>query len=205
MHDAESCRHPSSINAAPLLAAAQAATRTADFKQAKTAGPTGPILGFCCTLTINAAALCINLDDEVCCPRLTLTPDCALDAESSLILVFLWQEHAITSDEILVLDELPERAVIVGAGYIALEFAGILNGMGVDTHVMFRGDKPLRGYGSILQSRYSPYMQTCGTARRILAWPFFGGTCMYAHTQQTALRHLQLQHLRYLLRSWCAQ
>ena len=43
------------------------------------------------------------------------------------------------------LDELPERAVIVGAGYIALEFAGILNGMGVDTHVMFRGDKPLRG------------------------------------------------------------
>ena len=43
------------------------------------------------------------------------------------------------------LDELPERAIIVGAGYIALEFAGILNGMGVDTHIMFRGDKPLRG------------------------------------------------------------
>jgi len=57
----------------------------------------------------------------------------------------LLQEHAITSDEILVMDELPERAVIVGAGYIALEFAGILNGYGVDTHVMFRGDKPLRG------------------------------------------------------------
>ena len=57
----------------------------------------------------------------------------------------LLQEHAITSDEILVLDELPERAVIVGAGYIALEFAGILNGYGVDTHIMFRGNKPLRG------------------------------------------------------------
>ena len=56
------------------------------------------------------------------------------------------QEHAITSDEILVMDSLPERAVVVGAGYIALEFAGILHGMGVETHVMFRANKPLRGY-----------------------------------------------------------
>ena len=50
-------------------------------------------------------------------------------------------------------DQLPERAVVVGAGYIALEFAGILNGLGVDTHIMFRGDKPLRGcvYTSELQ------------------------------------------------------
>ena len=44
------------------------------------------------------------------------------------------------------MDELPERAVVVGAGYIALEFAGILHGMGVETHVMYRADKPLRGY-----------------------------------------------------------
>ncbi len=48
------------------------------------------------------------------------------------------------------MDELPERAVVVGAGYIALEFAGILNGYGVDTHVMFRGDKPLRGCAAFI-------------------------------------------------------
>ena len=44
------------------------------------------------------------------------------------------------------MDELPGRAVVIGAGYIALEFAGILHGMGVDTHVMYRADSPLRGY-----------------------------------------------------------
>ena len=42
------------------------------------------------------------------------------------------QEHAITSDHALSLPMMPKRIVIVGAGYIAVEFSGIFNGMGAD-------------------------------------------------------------------------
>ena len=57
------------------------------------------------------------------------------------------QEHAITSDDALVLEDLPEDLpiVIVGAGYISVEFAGIFNGMGAEVHLMFRKDLPLTG------------------------------------------------------------
>ncbi|MBU2886435.1 glutathione-disulfide reductase [Gilvimarinus agarilyticus] len=56
------------------------------------------------------------------------------------------REHAITSNEIFTLPELPERVVVVGGGYIACEFAGFLNGLGVDTHLIYRGDLILRGF-----------------------------------------------------------
>lgn len=56
-------------------------------------------------------------------------------------------DHAITSDEALALDNLPGKSVlIVGSGYIAVEFAGIFNGLGADTHLMFRAPTPLRGF-----------------------------------------------------------
>lgn len=58
-------------------------------------------------------------------------------------------EHAITSDEALALDNLPPEGrpvLIVGSGYIAVEFAGIFNGLGAETHLMFRADSPLRGF-----------------------------------------------------------
>lgn len=58
------------------------------------------------------------------------------------------QEHAITSDEALSLDDLPEHnhtVVTVGAGYISLEFAHIFHGFGCETHVMYRKAAPLRG------------------------------------------------------------
>ncbi|EFN53075.1 hypothetical protein CHLNCDRAFT_137376 [Chlorella variabilis] len=57
-------------------------------------------------------------------------------------------ELGITSDEALVLDNVPPGGtmIIVGAGYIAVEFAGIFNGLGYDTHLVVRGDLPLRGF-----------------------------------------------------------
>lgn len=56
-------------------------------------------------------------------------------------------EYAITSDEALHMDKLPNTSiVIVGAGYIACEFAGIYGGLGAKVHLMFRGDKVLRGF-----------------------------------------------------------
>ena len=47
-------------------------------------------------------------------------------------------EHAIISDDILDLPELPAKLAIVGGGYIALEFAGIYNNFGSETHVFYR-------------------------------------------------------------------
>eukprot|EP00889_Picochlorum_renovo_P005272 jgi/Picre1/32302/NNA_007648.t1 len=56
-------------------------------------------------------------------------------------------EHAITSDEALVLDKVArESIVIVGGGYIAVEFAGIFRGLGAEVHLMYRADFPLRKF-----------------------------------------------------------
>lgn len=55
-------------------------------------------------------------------------------------------EAAITSNEALDLPQLPDRILIYGAGYIAVEFASIFNGFGVETHLVYRADLPLRGF-----------------------------------------------------------
>ena len=61
-------------------------------------------------------------------------------------------EHVITSNEAFHLTELPRRIVISGGGYIAVEFAGIFNGLGVETTVVYRRDKILRGFDDDLRS-----------------------------------------------------
>ena len=55
-------------------------------------------------------------------------------------------ELGITSDEAFDLEALPERIAIVGGGYIAVEFATIFNGLGVETTLYYRGELPLRGF-----------------------------------------------------------
>ena len=55
-------------------------------------------------------------------------------------------EHAITSNEAFLLDDLPPRAIVVGGGYIACEFDGIFNGLGSQTNQVYRGDEVLRGF-----------------------------------------------------------
>jgi glutathione reductase (NADPH) len=59
---------------------------------------------------------------------------------------FEGSEHAITSNEFFFLPELPESAMVLGGGYIAVELAGILNGLGVDTTLIYRGDLFLREF-----------------------------------------------------------
>ncbi|XP_045813201.1 glutathione reductase, cytosolic [Trifolium pratense] len=56
------------------------------------------------------------------------------------------KELGITSDEALSLEEFPKRTVILGAGYIAVEFASIWRGMGSDVNLVFRRELPLRGF-----------------------------------------------------------
>ena len=61
-------------------------------------------------------------------------------------------EHAIVSDNIFHLDSLPGRALVVGGGYIAVEFASILNGWGVETALLHRGPRILTRFdGQIAQ------------------------------------------------------
>jgi len=55
-------------------------------------------------------------------------------------------EHVISSDQIFFLPELPKKIVIVGGGYIAVEFAGIMNGFGVETHLVYRGEHLLKKF-----------------------------------------------------------
>jgi glutathione reductase (NADPH) len=55
-------------------------------------------------------------------------------------------EHSITSNEAFHLPHLPKRVAVVGGGYIALEFAGIFNGLGAKTHLLYRGAPLLRGF-----------------------------------------------------------
>ena len=59
---------------------------------------------------------------------------------------FPGDELAITSNEVFHLPSLPRRALILGGGYIAVEFAGIFAGLGVETTLAYRGDLPLRGF-----------------------------------------------------------
>lgn len=56
------------------------------------------------------------------------------------------KEHVVTSNDMFFLDQLPRRIIIVGGGYIAVEFAGILHGLGVETTICHRGHKLLRGF-----------------------------------------------------------
>jgi len=55
-------------------------------------------------------------------------------------------EHCLTSNEIFDLPEFPKRFLVYGGGYIAVEFASIFNGLGAETHLVYRGEKPLRGF-----------------------------------------------------------
>ncbi|GIU66059.1 glutathione-disulfide reductase [Candidatus Phycosocius spiralis] len=55
-------------------------------------------------------------------------------------------EHAITSNEVFLLDTLPKSILIAGGGYIAVEFAFLLKGLGVDVTLLYRGDNVLRGF-----------------------------------------------------------
>jgi glutathione reductase (NADPH) len=59
-------------------------------------------------------------------------------------------EHGIDSNGFFALTEQPKKAVVVGAGYIAVELAGVLQALGTETHLAVRKDKPLRQFDPML-------------------------------------------------------
>ena len=71
-------------------------------------------------------------------------------------------EHAIVSDEALELTSLPKRILIIGGGYIAVEFAGIFNAAGADTTIAIRRDTILRGFDRDIRSHLTGEMTKRG-------------------------------------------
>jgi glutathione reductase (NADPH) len=59
---------------------------------------------------------------------------------------FPGNEHVITSNEVFYMERLPKKPVVVGGGYIALEFAGIFEGMGCESHLIYRGPRILKRF-----------------------------------------------------------
>jgi glutathione reductase (NADPH) len=59
---------------------------------------------------------------------------------------FPGSEHVISSNEVFYLEQFPKRVLVVGGGYIAVEFAGIFNGLGAQTEICYRGPLFLRGF-----------------------------------------------------------
>lgn len=71
-------------------------------------------------------------------------------------------EHAITSDGFFALQQQPKNALVVGAGYIAVELAGVLNGLGTDTHLAIRKDQVLRGFETEISEFVTGRLETDG-------------------------------------------
>ena len=76
-------------------------------------------------------------------------------------------EHAISSNEAFHLRELPRRVLVVGGGYIAVEFASIFNGLGVDTTLVYRGERLLRGFDAELGGFLAAQMEHKGVRIRL--------------------------------------
>ena len=71
-------------------------------------------------------------------------------------------ELAITSNEAFHLEQLPKRIVIAGGGYIAVEFAGIFNGLGVETTLVHRGPNLLRGFDDDIRAHVAEEIEKRG-------------------------------------------
>ena len=106
-------------------------------------------------LLANAGADLIEGTGTLAGPNQVAVGDKIYTSERILIAVGGWphlpeieglQELAITSNELLDLPDRPNSIVVQGAGYIALEFASLLNALGSDVHLIYRADLPLRGF-----------------------------------------------------------
>jgi len=71
-------------------------------------------------------------------------------------------DHVISSNESFHLKELPKRIVIQGGGYIAVEFAGIFNGLGSEVTLVYRGDNILRGFDEDVRNHLRAEMEKRG-------------------------------------------
>ena len=79
---------------------------------------------------------------------------------------FEGSEYAVSSNEIFDLESFPQRLVIVGGGYIAVEFAGIFNGLGAQTTQLYRGPLFLRGFDADIRAHAAQEIRKRGVDLR---------------------------------------
>ncbi|MBM3551468.1 MAG: glutathione-disulfide reductase [Alphaproteobacteria bacterium] len=80
-------------------------------------------------------------------------------------------EFGISSNEIFDLPKFPQRLLIVGAGYIAVEFASVFARLGAKVHLAYRADLPLRGFDEDLRARLAEALRSAGVEHRAGALP----------------------------------
>lgn len=71
-------------------------------------------------------------------------------------------EYGITSDEFFLIKHLPKKMVFVGGGYIAVELAGVMNAIGVETHLFIRGNTFLRKFDPMIQDVLTQHYEDMG-------------------------------------------
>ena len=80
-------------------------------------------------------------------------------------------EYGIDSNGVFALTELPKRTAVIGAGYIAVELAGVLNSLGVETHLFVRKHAPLRNFDPMMVETLVESMQKDGITLHTHAIP----------------------------------
>ena len=120
-------------------------------------------------LEVNGVRL-YNCRAELGGPNTVLIKGESISAQRILVATGGWphipdipgKQHIISSNEAFFLETLPASVVIVGGGYIAVEFAGIFHGLGVDTTLVYRGDLFLRGFDQELSEFLAGQMRQKG-------------------------------------------
>lgn len=106
------------------------------------------------SLLANAKVQVIDGRGKIIGPNTVEVDGTQYTAERILIAVGGWpfvpdipgREYALTSNEIFDLEDFPARLAVVGGGYIAVEFAGVLHGLGSDVQLLYRGEQILKGF-----------------------------------------------------------
>lgn len=124
-------------------------------------------------LTANGVEL-VDGSARVADPHTVVVGDRTCTARYILIATGSWPERpqipgvelSITSNEAFYLETLPQRMIIVGGGYIGVEFAGIFHGLGVDVTLVCRGDGLLRGFDADIRDTLRDELEKKGIALR---------------------------------------
>ncbi len=125
----------------------------------------------------NAGVTLIEDRATVAGPQEIRVGDRVITAERILVATGGWphvpdipgRDLAITSNEAFHLEDLPRRVIVVGGGYIAVEFAGIFNGLGADTVQLYRGPHFLRGFDEDVRQCLAVEMRAKGVDLRFNA------------------------------------
>ena len=99
-------------------------------------------------------------------------------------------EHGIDSDGFFALTEQPEKVAVVGAGYIAVELAGVLHALGSESHLLVRKEKPLRNFDDMLSDTLVEQMAKHGPTLHTLSVP----TRIEKHQDGKLTIHLENGH-----------